>query len=108
MSSKTVNSLVMNFLNNHLLYLNNTDIHLGCRHHDNVYYIPVVLKSSGLVDGVIEGTLDEEVLKTADSFANWNIYLCGDPQMIKKIQKQIFLKGASLKTIHADAFIPYA
>ena len=78
------------------------------KNHDNVYYIPVVLKSSGLVDGVIEGALDEEVLKTADSFASWNIYLCGDVQMIKKIQKQIFLKGASLKTIHADAFIPYA
>ena len=27
------------------------------------YYIPVVLKSSGLVDGIIEGALDQEVLK---------------------------------------------
>ena len=78
------------------------------KNYDSVYYIPVVLKSSGLVDGIIEGALDQEVLKTADNFSGWNIYLCGDAQMIKKIQKQVFLKGASLKAIHADAFIPYA
>ena len=78
------------------------------KNYDSVYYIPVVLKSSGLVDGIIEGALDQEVLKTTDNFSGWNIYLCGDAQMIKKIQKQVFLKGASLKAIHADAFIPYA
>jgi len=75
--------------------------------HDNVYYIPVVLKSSGLIEGLTEGVFDEEVLNTTDSFTDWSIYLCGGVQMIKKIQKQVFLKGASLKAIHADAFIPY-
>jgi len=76
--------------------------------YDSVYYIPVALKSSGFVKDVVEGDLDKEVLKTTDSFDGWNVYLCGDAQMVRKIQKQVFLKGASLKSIHADAFIPHA
>ncbi len=75
------------------------------QNYDSVYYIPVAVKVSGHVTDVVEGDLDKVVLQTADSFKDWNIYLCGNAEMVRKIQKQIFLKGASLKSIYADAFI---
>lgn len=36
---------------------------------------------------------------------NWNIFLCGAPDLVKILQKGCFLQGASMKDIHADPFV---
>jgi hypothetical protein len=39
------------------------------------------------------------------SFADRRVYLCGDAGIVQLIKRQVFLAGASLQQIHADAFI---
>lgn len=51
------------------------------------------------------GRLDELVLERGLSFAGRRVYLCGDPALVRSLKRQVFLRGASLSQIHADAFV---
>jgi NAD(P)H-flavin reductase/ferredoxin len=51
------------------------------------------------------GRLDERVLERFTSFSAHRVYLCGDPALVQRLKRQIFLRGASLREIHADAFV---
>ena len=33
------------------------------------------------------------------------VYLCGDPELVRKLQKKVYLAGVPLARIHADAFV---
>ena len=67
-------------------------------------YNPCVLE--GRAGGSAEvAPIDRLVLERHANPADWRIYLCGDPGLVFALRKQLFLKGASLKRIHADAFI---
>lgn len=97
-------------------------IHLlhGAVHTDGLYYRSelVTLASShpqlryrafSLKDGdgdVERRPIDEAALGVSPDFTNWRIYLCGDPEMVTVMRRRLFLTGAPLRQIHADAFVP--
>ena len=51
------------------------------------------------------GTLDSAVLSSAPSFDGHRVFLCGDPNLVHVMKRKLFLKGASIREIHADAFV---
>ncbi len=55
-----------------------------------------------------DGPLDALILNTHPSLKHWRAYLCGDPTLVQSLRKKVFLAGASLNDIHADAFLPSA
>lgn len=55
--------------------------------------------------GVEVGQLDALVLQHTPSFAGRRVYLCGDPSLVQRLKRQVFLRGASLREVHADAFV---
>lgn len=54
---------------------------------------------------LLVGSLDALVLDRVQSFAGRRVYLCGDPALVKRLKRQVFLRGASLSQIHADEFV---
>jgi hypothetical protein len=42
------------------------------------------------------------------TLAGWKIYLCGAPDLVNTLRKRVFLGGASMGDIYADAFLPAA
>lgn len=75
--------------------------------YENFSYTPCVLQGEPVEDGA-SGNLIDHVLRTADKFTGWKIYLCGNPDLVAELRKQVFLKGASMREIYADAFFPTA
>ncbi|MBL8861187.1 MAG: 2Fe-2S iron-sulfur cluster binding domain-containing protein [Planctomycetes bacterium] len=39
------------------------------------------------------------------SLRGWKVFLCGDPDLVLDLRKRVFLAGAALRDIHADAFV---
>jgi NAD(P)H-flavin reductase/ferredoxin len=68
--------------------------------HPNVSYVPTWLERDGPMDAVVLGRLS--------TFAGVRAYLCGDPALVQRLRKQLFLKGLAMRDIHADAFLPAA
>ena len=56
-------------------------------------------------DEVDRTPLDQAALALTKSFAEWTIYLCGAPALVNGLRKKLFLAGASMRNIHADAFL---
>jgi len=52
------------------------------------------------------GAVDTIALTTFPDLKGWKVYLCGNPELVKQVQRKTFMAGASMKDIHADAFIP--
>ena len=53
-----------------------------------------------------QGSIDEIALKEIPDLKGWKVFLCGDPNLIRQVQRKTFMAGASMKEIHADAFLP--
>lgn len=96
-------------------------IHLlhGALHADSLYYReelaslaarhPQVTYQAFALDGGDE-TLDRRPIETAalglsQSFSAWRCYLCGAPALVNGLRKRLFLAGAPLAQIYADAFL---
>ncbi len=62
-----------------------------------------VIPSNALVEGDIYQTLKE----TFPTLNDFTIYLCGAESFVRKLKKQCFLAGASMKAIYSDPFIPF-
>ena len=71
--------------------------------HPNVRYQPVVLQDPE--QGMLQGGLDDVVLRELGSPKSWRSYVCGDPTLVNKIRKRLFLAGAASREIFADAFV---
>ncbi|GMV93597.1 MAG: hypothetical protein AMXMBFR82_33750 [Candidatus Hydrogenedentota bacterium] len=69
------------------------------------HYYPCVLKNDG-TPGVHEASIDTFALETAGPLKGWKVYLCGNPDIVRTLQRKTFLAGASLGAIYADAFLP--
>ena len=54
--------------------------------------------------GVEVASLEAAVLESSPSFDGHRVFLCGDPNLVRKLKRDVFLKGASMREIHADAF----
>ena len=71
--------------------------------HPNFTYHPCVLEGDGARETV--GKLDELLLQSLTSFDTPRFFLCGDPPLVQRLKRALFLRGASLKEIYADAFV---
>jgi CDP-4-dehydro-6-deoxyglucose reductase len=71
--------------------------------HDNIQYTPCVLHGDAPLGGAI-GVIDEVVMRALPDLKGWRAYLCGDPEIVRRLQSRIFLAGASMQEIYADAF----
>ncbi|MBV9948667.1 MAG: hypothetical protein JOZ69_17600 [Myxococcales bacterium] len=58
-------------------------------------------------DGIHVGPLDD-VLVSEGEFAGRRVFLCGDPDLVQRLRRRLFLAGAALRQIHADAFVSAA
>lgn len=85
------------------LYLTD-ELRALAKRYPQLSYRPAVLEGDVSGDLAV-GRLDTLVLASAASFAGRRAFLCGDPGLVQGLKKQLFLKGASLKEIHADAFV---
>lgn len=52
--------------------------------------------------------LAERVLAEASSLSQPRVYLCGNPEFVRSLRKQLYLDGVPLDRIHADPFVPPA
>jgi len=55
--------------------------------------------------GLLVGALDEVVLNRHPELDKARIYLCGDPDLVNNLRRKLYIAGADLKRIHADAFL---
>lgn len=70
-------------------------------------YVPCCVEGDG-AEGVEIGTLESVVLGRFPTFQGRRVYLCGNPAAVKSLRRAVFLKGASMKEILGDAFLPAA
>lgn len=73
--------------------------------HANFHYRPCVLNSPAS-DGVHMGSIDAYIAHVLPTLKGFRAYLCGHPDIVKLLQKKVFLSGARMQDIHADAFLP--
>jgi NAD(P)H-flavin reductase len=71
--------------------------------HENIRYTPCVLHGDA-PDGGAVGSIDDVVMQAMPDLAGWRVYLCGDPEIVRRLQSRVYLGGASMQEIHADAF----
>ncbi|MFZ5897044.1 MAG: 2Fe-2S iron-sulfur cluster-binding protein [Myxococcota bacterium] len=97
------------------LYLR-SDLERLARTHRNFSYHPCVLEVDPCVAHLPErsvseslpcrvGKLDELLLNAMASFDAPRFYLCGDAQLVQRLKRALFIRGASLKEIYADPFV---
>ncbi|RMH19170.1 MAG: oxygenase [Gammaproteobacteria bacterium] len=68
-------------------------------------YTPCVLKD-GQLDLHQVGAIQDLIKASYPSLSGWQIYLCGDPELIKILRMQCFLSGAGMEDIFSDPFEP--
>lgn len=85
------------------LYLRQELASMG-RAHPHVQYRPVVLQG-GEAEGLTTGAIDRVVVGEHPKLAGWRTFLCGDPGIVRSLQKTVFLAGTASKDIHADPFL---
>jgi NAD(P)H-flavin reductase len=59
-------------------------------------------------DRVAVGPVDEVVMKRFPKVSGWRAYVCGDPGLVTKLKKKLFLSGMASREIYADPFVPAA
>ena len=77
--------------------------------YGNFHYIPCAREDGGerQVDGLQRGRVEEVVNAKMDtgSLSRTRVFLCGAPDFVHGLRKQIFLKGASSSNIRCDPFL---
>ena len=69
-------------------------------------YHPCVLKADeNMPENIIVGDINDIIFKNVSNPSGWKTYLCGDPDLVKKLRKQIFLAGSKMNDIYSDPFI---
>ena len=73
--------------------------------HKNFQYHACV-RDSGGESWMKRGDIELLALEAVPVLKGWKIFLCGNPDLVKRMQRKTFLAGASMGDIHADAFLP--
>lgn len=89
------------------------ELFLLAERYSNFYYYPSVLQDEKEQVNQLEtklkvGAVDKVVFQTIKKMKGWRAFLCGNPELVYSLKKQLFLAGVSLKEIYADAFLPSA
>lgn len=71
--------------------------------YPNFHFNPLIY-SNGDRNNAVEHVVNS-LNRNHPKLQDWCIFLCGAPELVKKLQKVCFLNGASLKNIHADPFV---
>ncbi len=90
------------------LYLRE-ELALLAAEHDNLELIASALEVGEAVD--VDGrALDVIALERApaDFSRGLRVFLCGAPALVNGLRRQLFMAGASMRSIFADAFLPSA
>lgn len=74
--------------------------------HGNFAYHPCALNSDN--PAFRAGAIDQLVLADHPKLAGHRAFLCGDPTLVNDLRKRIYLAGAKMTDIHADAFLTRA
>lgn len=72
-----------------------------------VNYRPCVLGPAQRA-GVTQGDMVAITLSRCADLTGFRVYLCGNPDIVRTMQKKCFLAGANMRDIFADAFLPAA
>lgn len=90
------------------LYLVDELRELG-RSRGNLTYSPCVLQDPEAGQGAERpwevGSLGAVLTSRFAKLNGWRVFLCGDPELVSSMRRQVFLSGASRRDIAADAFL---
>jgi NAD(P)H-flavin reductase len=75
--------------------------------HENFHYTPCVLEGDA-PEGVTVGSIDALVQQDLPKLSGFRAYLCGAPDLVKLMQRKVFLAGVSMQEIFSDPFVPAA
>jgi ferredoxin-NADP reductase len=64
--------------------------------------------SDSIEHGITSRPLLDQVLASDLPLAQSRAFLCGNPQFVRHLRKQLYLLGMPLERIHADPFVPPA
>jgi len=78
------------------------ELSMIAKKYKNVYYTPSLSKNVN--KNIEQGRASELALSNHKDLKNWQIYLCGHPEMVSSTKRKAFLAGAALNDIHADPF----
>lgn len=70
--------------------------------YENLHYIPTVKREAEA--GMLELDVIEAVKERHPEMNGHKVFLCGAPDMIKKVQRACFFQGAAISDILVDAF----
>jgi len=87
------------------LYLHEQLCELAER-NPKLHYHPCALHDNADRDDIHLGDMQDHILLSLPKLTGYQVYLCGHPDFVKAMQRKTFLAGASLRDIHADAFLP--
>jgi CDP-4-dehydro-6-deoxyglucose reductase, E3 len=74
--------------------------------YSHIKYIPCALQApEDQPTDLVVGPIDQAVKLHCPSTKGMRAYLCGDPDLVKVLQKKVFLAGAAHKEIFADPFV---
>ncbi len=75
-------------------------------HYDQLSYYPCISKGSTKELGMnaISGRVDAVLSQKFPHLEGWKVYICGNPSMVKSVQRYCFLAGAKLEDIYIDPF----
>lgn len=72
-------------------------------------YMPCVLQDSpDLPADTFLGSLSQALQSHYPKLSGWRVFLCGAPDVVQSLRRQVFLAGVSRRDIAADAFVPAA
>jgi NAD(P)H-flavin reductase/ferredoxin len=74
------------------------------KQNPNFHYTPC-LSGSHVPEGFSAGRVNDIVFSHIPDLKNWRVFLCGHPEMVNQMKRQVFLKGAAIADIYADAFL---
>lgn len=70
----------------------------------NFFYTPCI-SGDHVPAGYASGRASDVALSSISDLSGWRVFLCGHPDMILQLKKQVFLKGTAMADIYSDAFL---
>jgi ferredoxin-NADP reductase/ferredoxin len=88
------------------LYLHDALTALAAAHGNLHYHASVLRGEADEAAGILAEPLEALILRTVPEPKGCTAYLCGAPDFVNGLRKRLFLAGASMNDILADAFLP--